>query len=626
MSKTSSKIKKEHIALAIIIVLQVLTVFFVFKTQKKSYDTDEFYSYGLANSYKKPFLYLTEEETNAFANATSHVPTRWFTGDDFKYYLRTNDETAFCYDSVYYNQVHDTIPPLYYSVLHTICSVRSGHFSWYYALWINLFCLVITQIFTYLLAARLTRSKLAALLVVAFWGFTLGGISCFIFLRMYAMLTMFGVIYSYLTVKLHTTEKPVFKGYAMIALTAFLGALVHHNFLIFAFFCTAFSCIFLLMQKSIKKFFSYGFSALAGIALSVAVFPATIKHLTLDIPWSDSLPFWTSLRYFTITLKNSFTGSLALHTEWTLYVRVAIIPLILFSLPILFLFRDKPFVKNLPKNAKKLAKAIWSRLSDPDKMNPGYLIILLTVISYLSVIASKTFFMDLWENSIRYLYILIPGTIIVLFGIVLWIIRKFKKELVKKICSVICSVGLVGLLVYQHNASEIVYLYKDSYDVAPVSDFTKERDCILLVGKSVNLQCCSLMLEDAKNVLCSDANPNSIRYYEFLAEYNKIIDKHEPFMLLLDVSDYLSSEEMDAYKEAQKEKKKKETNGEDTKVSLFTDSDYSNILHQVDIDDRLTEDSTIKFLEKHSGYKASKCCSEQSCGVSIAAYLFEPQK
>ena len=406
MKEKKKKLRSEHIILAVIILLQLVTLVYLFTAKKNIYDCDEYYSYGLSNSYKRPFISPFSYERGVEGQLTFN-----YTGDDFKYYLRTSPDTRFRYDSVYYNQAHDTIPPLYYAIIHTICSVRTGHFSWYYAFVINLLCFIPTQIFIYLIGLKVTRSKFLSLLTVAFWGFTLGGISCFIFLRMYAMLTMFGAMFTYYSINAQTEKKLSKKTCIMLALSAFLGALTHHNFLIFAFFLTLFSCLFILIQKSFKKMFIYGLSVLIGTALSFAAFPATVKHLTMKMPWADKLDLFTSLRFYTVSLKDNLTGSKTLYTGWLLYVRVALVFIVAFSIPIIFLFRKSAFIQKAFKATKTGLKAIKRKLSDPNEMNPGGIILLLTIISFMAVIAHMTYFLELLEKSIRYLYIILPYTV-----------------------------------------------------------------------------------------------------------------------------------------------------------------------------------------------------------------------
>ena len=507
MKEKKKKLRSEHIILAVIILLQLVTLVYLFTAKKNIYDCDEYYSYGLSNSYKRPFISPFSYEKGLGGELTYH-----YTGDEFKYYLRTSPDTRFRYDSVYYNQAHDTIPPLYYLILHTICSVRTGHFSWYYAFVINLLCFIPTQIFIYLIGLKVTRSKFLSLLTVAFWGFTLGGISCFIFLRMYAMLTMFGAMFTYYSINAQTEKKLSKKTCIMLAVSAFLGAMTHHNFLIFAFFLTLFSCLFMLIQKSFKKMFIYGLSVLIGTALSFAAFPATVKHMTFKMPWSDKLDFFTSLRFFTVSLKDNMTGSKTLYTNWMLYARVALVFIVAFSIPIIFLFRKSAFMQKAFKAAKNGLKAVKRKLSDPNEMNPGGIILLLTIISFMAVIAHVTYFMELVEKSVRYLYIVIPFTAMLVIGLVGLFFRKTKK-LIKTGASVVGSLLLAALLIYQNSVSLPVYLTEATQNNEPVCKYTKDKDCIFLIYDLRALLNTSLMLSDANNILVTCNTQMSFRQY-----------------------------------------------------------------------------------------------------------------
>jgi hypothetical protein len=322
-------------------------------------------------------------------------------------------------------------------------------------------------------------------------------------------------------------------------------------------------------------------------------------------------------------MKQAYTGSYFFPTSWLVYAIAVLIPLIAFSIPILFLFRDKPFVKNLPSKMKKGIKNTGEKLSDPNKFNPGGLILLLTVFSYLCVIAYKTYFLDLCDNAIRYIYILIPLMITVIFGLVTLIVRKFKKKQIRVVCSVICSVALVCSLVYQHAKNPIVYLYNIGKQ-GNISEYTKDMDCLLLVATRTNLQCCALMVEDANDVFCSSASTKFQKDPKVLAEYDKLIEKQQPFMVVLDTSKYYTEEYLEELKEISEERK----NSPDNEPAIYTSEDFDNryFIDYDDVDKMQTEKGVIEYLENYSGYKASLCTKECSSLVNASAYLFTPQK
>ncbi len=54
-------------------------------------------------------------------------------------YFAVKKNERFDYRKVWKNQKNDVHPPIYYILLHTICSFFPGKFSWWYAGSINIF-------------------------------------------------------------------------------------------------------------------------------------------------------------------------------------------------------------------------------------------------------------------------------------------------------------------------------------------------------------------------------------------------------------------------------------------------------------------------------------------------------
>ncbi len=616
-------------ALALIIIIQCVVTIFLFVNQKNIYNTDEYYTYGISNSFKQPFLFSDDiygfsssGETSAEESSTSVTETFQIrTGDDFKYYLRTKPETAFRYDSVWYNATLDTTPPLYYVFLHTLCSFHPERHSWYDGFALNMVCLVITQIFVYLLAYQISHSRWTACLTVAFWGFTLGGISCFIFIRMYSMLTMFAMIYAYQTVSLHRKEHPDWKTYAAIVLIVCLGALTHHNFLVYAFFCTAFSCIFFLLQKNFKKFFTYGFSALGGVLLSILVFPATIDHLMIDFPWSGDASDTNDGVFFHSLLKKALFGYDMIHTDWWLYLKAAVFVCIPIIVVLLIVFHRKPFVKSLPGKCRQLLTTIKTKLTDPHEMNPGGLILILTILSYFFVIVIKSFFWDLLGAGVRYMYIIMPLIVLLMLSSIAVLIRRIPNATKITVNSILC-VGLAALLIYQHSVSDPAFLNKTDVTPQDAAALVTDKDCIVLMQRIHNEQCLSDTLADADTVVVSAFSEKKIAEEQFTESVRQIVDKQQPFILLLDTTNI--------YTEAQRETDRKAQN----EGFSFVDSKYEAIMDEesaeklvVDVDDYdslRSESGIIRHFEKLTGYSADKICETTTQNFGYYLFQFTP--
>lgn len=165
------KDKKQKIYLVIAIAIMCLVMLF-FIGEKEGYHCDEIFSYGSSNSSyenvfwsyreKTPMHLLMEEkifnngnifdwigrikyyfidhkdEKDAFINAKiSEEQMIWRTKEEAEDYVEAKDN-RFNYPSVYYNQLQDVHPPLFYMLVHTVSSIFNNTFSKYLIFFINL--------------------------------------------------------------------------------------------------------------------------------------------------------------------------------------------------------------------------------------------------------------------------------------------------------------------------------------------------------------------------------------------------------------------------------------------------------------------------------------------------------
>lgn len=178
---TEDEVKKEKLLLTIIIaILCLVSLFFV--NQKEGWHCDEIYSYGGSNSefdnqywsYKqydgtnklikeeivenrniveklkqlKYYFIDHPEEREKYEKAVlDELPERrWRTAEEAQNYVKAQDN-RFNYISVYYNQVLDVHPPLFYTLVHTVSSIFNNTFSKYIIFSINLVFFIGTCIF-----------------------------------------------------------------------------------------------------------------------------------------------------------------------------------------------------------------------------------------------------------------------------------------------------------------------------------------------------------------------------------------------------------------------------------------------------------------------------------------------
>ena len=101
--------------------LMVITI-----SKKENYHVDELFSYGLSNN--------VGHITMIFDDGAKYDPADVYG----KYLTVSNNRHKFDYRNVWINQKNDVHPPLYYMILHTICSFFPGTFSGWYAGSINI--------------------------------------------------------------------------------------------------------------------------------------------------------------------------------------------------------------------------------------------------------------------------------------------------------------------------------------------------------------------------------------------------------------------------------------------------------------------------------------------------------
>lgn len=256
---------------AVLAVVMLVALFWCVK--KNDFFIDEIATYGLSNSYYAPFLqYVPEDNT-----LTNKVVTR----EQMQEYLTVSSEDAFRYDSVYYNQTQDTQPPLYYMLLHTMCSIFQGSFSKWLGLSINLALYLGTLLLLYQVGRMVLDSRLYAWAAVLLYGLSYGGLSTVLMVRMYILLTFLTVCFAYFAIRLYQGDDHRIC-YAGIGLTIFLGLFTQYFFIMFAFFFSAVYCLNELRKKHWKRFFLYALFAFGGIFVFYFSYPCVLDQLFAD--------------------------------------------------------------------------------------------------------------------------------------------------------------------------------------------------------------------------------------------------------------------------------------------------------------------------------------------------------
>lgn len=264
------KIKKSSIYLGVVFLVTIINFVF-WGCQKEGYFVDELYTYGLSNSYMVPFMFEEEGYLDSY-----------HTGAEFFEYLTVNDEDAFQFDSVWYNQSQDVHPPLYYSLFHLVSSFCKESISPWIGLAINLVFFLLSIFVFYKISKEVFSDEMRRYLSTAMYALSVGMLYCAVYIRMYMMLVFFVLLFFLLAIRLCKNEagkKETIIYYLAIAATVFLGFLSHYHFVISAVVIAFCFGLYLLFAKRIRPFLCYaGACVVAGLG-TLVVYPYSWEHI-----------------------------------------------------------------------------------------------------------------------------------------------------------------------------------------------------------------------------------------------------------------------------------------------------------------------------------------------------------
>lgn len=264
-AKTSGFEKFYKPIVLIVIVLQVLAALY-FCAQKQGYHYDEYYSY-----YSSNVTYGLVPTDNEWMDTQTIA-------DEFM----VTDGKAFEYGMVRLMQTYDVHPPMYYFVLHTVCSLTPNVFSKWQGLTVNIMFYVASLFMVLLLSELLTRgNKVVSLFSLILYGFSPAIFSGVAFIRMYMMLTFLCMLGLYIHLKAIKKQEYTWKNlYIPVFVTTYIGFMTHYYYVVFLFFVAAFMSLYLFTKKETRsKSFIYAASVIGGMILEFVTYSACLRHI-----------------------------------------------------------------------------------------------------------------------------------------------------------------------------------------------------------------------------------------------------------------------------------------------------------------------------------------------------------
>ena len=479
MKSSENKIRSYSILLVVVLIL-VVRLICSFVLFKENMHSDEIWSFGLSNSYYEPFIYqnATHDELINF--------NKWLPSQVLRDYLTVTENHRFSYDSVYYNQVHDYHPPLYYYILHTICSFFPGSFSLWYGFVINIFALVGTVLFLYKFVCEATKNSSLALITCVFYGISIGSLNTFIFIRMYALLTMIAIILLYIHARIYYTQS--LKKYSIVLFVVTVsGALTHHFFVPYAGFLAVCYFVYFLFRKKYKILVGYSCIMLLAVGTSLLLFPETIGHV-----FSGRIndPKYTYSWQLILTINCMFKELLGIEIPLICpfsipAVCIVVLCLTIIFLPLILLLRKEIWFRKAILFFKNIIYKIFKSVKKTDLVLWSALIVSFGTIILTSLTVSLISMGDLTD---RYLFLAYPGfcgvAVCIIYGIIRLVLKK------KKVCIMITAIICCVISVYT-NKYDCNYYFPRQEGTLIIQEKLRGSNCVFATGEHWLLTCFS---------------------------------------------------------------------------------------------------------------------------------------
>ena len=267
--------RKYTVVFSILVAIQLLLLLY-YMNIRTSLFYDEIWSYGLANSYDSPFLYengFYRDKGNTFFN-------HWVDGRKFFEYITVQPNECFSYNKVYDNQMADLHPPLYYILLHTICSFFPDTFNRWHGQIICLIVFIFVQISLYKLSKQLFEEDLMAFFMCAYFGFSMAAVNNFIYIRMYCLVTLWYICITHIALKICKDNQIKKLNGWLLFVFGFLGFMTHNHFAVY-YFCLCIGCgAYFIGQKNYNTLWRFAIIALLSFGAYFSIFPGIFKQAT----------------------------------------------------------------------------------------------------------------------------------------------------------------------------------------------------------------------------------------------------------------------------------------------------------------------------------------------------------
>lgn len=522
------KAKFRNIAIFIVIVLIVGIIFF-YQMQKKGFHEDEVYTIGssvnpydgLISPYDNKDVHTKMWEKYIFddsffvevKNAINYVKNQeayrdemdeldrakvpeWKVREDVINYMTLTQDNYLNLKSIYYNQVKDTHPPFFYTLVHFSSILFGGEFSKYTVFLVNIVAFILSCIVIKKVLKILNKEHLIIGILI-FYGLSMGTITMVLYQRMYMVLTLFILLYFYYNIKLYQNEFVLSRELIVkLGIVTILGFLTQYYFAIFAALILIIVIIQMIVNKKYKTMFKYiGFHILYAI-IGILIFVPCMYHLLFNERGISNISTGHYLEYLIEYIKH------------ILYI---------------FTIKDNNIL-TIAIIGIFIGGLIYSLITSKEKF-----VIFLSIVPsiiYLFIVIKLTSFREL-----RYIMPMIPFVSITLFLILDNVIKiKFKELIIVVIATVLVIPGFIF--------SKPKLLFEEYEECLQIAEENKDKSFVYIYDNGFNhAQSIPEMMIYEKTMIIN-VNNNELQY----VINNEQLNQENSYILSIKV--YMNNEEI----------------------------------------------------------------------------------
>ncbi len=229
----------------------------------------------------------------------------WISGKMFRDYVRCESYDDYNLISVYFNVKDDNHPPLHFMLLHIMTSVFKGEISVWHGAVINLAAIAGTLWLLGLIGDMVFKNRKSSVALMVLYGFSMGAVASAIWIRMYALLTLWTVWGLYLHIRKYTCRsqdsflrinpkngKVKWLGSISIFVVTVLSFWTQYFGLFFILPLALVTVILLAKERRIPEVWAYIRTMVTAAVVGIGVFPFAIGDVLFSDRGTEALSQW----------------------------------------------------------------------------------------------------------------------------------------------------------------------------------------------------------------------------------------------------------------------------------------------------------------------------------------------